>query len=242
MHLAYLDESHDRSEYWIAGLIVPALKAQGLEFALDDVVVKAERAFPALTREDGRPIELHGHALAQGTEDWTAMHPMLRARLRVYEEALRAVAAVEDAAIVRTGVDRRRLAERYGPRADHPHEWTLTFALERTHEVVNARRSMVLVTCDQMDDPDRHHANLRVFRKFNTGGILPRPLTTIVDTIHFADSRHSRLVQAADLVSYISFRVRFDDLYRRSGRPADAAKRLWNVVEPLQSKSYFWRP
>ena len=108
VHLAYLDESHDQSEYWIAGLIVPAMKAQSLEFALDDVVARAERACPALTRGDGKPIELHGHALAQGREDWTAMRLMLRARLGIYEQALRAVAAVEGVTMVRTGVDRRR--------------------------------------------------------------------------------------------------------------------------------------
>ncbi|HNM84839.1 MAG: DUF3800 domain-containing protein [Mycobacterium sp.] len=242
MHLAYLDESHDDSEYWIAGLIVPALSAQTLEFALDDVVSKAIKDFPQLSKPEGKPVELHGHALAQGTEDWESMHPMLRARLGIYEEALRAVAAVNGAAIIRTGVDRKRQRERYGDRSDHPHEWALTFALERVHEVVKARDGMVLVTCDQTDGPDRHHANLRVFRKFSTGGTMPRKLTTIVDTIHFADSCHSRLVQAADLVSYISFRARTDVLYERSGKATEAAARLWSILEPMQSKFYIWRP
>jgi hypothetical protein len=242
VHLAYLDESHDKSEYWIAGLIIPALRAQALEFALDDVVTKAEKAFPLLTSSGDRPIELHGHALAQGRDDWGPMAKMLRARLGIYEDALRAIAATEGVVIVRTGVDRKRQAQRYGERADHPHEWALRFALERTHEVVKARAGMVLVTCDQTDDPDRYHANLRVFRKFSTGGTMPRQLTTIVDTIHFADSCHSRLVQAADLVSYISFRVRTDELYQRSGKATEAAKRLWGLVEPLQSKFYIWCP
>lgn len=242
MHLAYLDESHDKSEYWIAGLIVPALRAQALEFALDAVVAKAESAYPALAKFDNKPIELHGHALAQGTDDWAPMSNMLRARLGIYEEALSTIATVEHAAIVRTGVDRKRQAARYGEHADHPHEWALKFALERTHEVVKQRNGMVLVTCDQTDDPDRHHANLRVFRSFSTGGTMPRKLTTIVDTIHFADSCHSRLVQAADLVSYISFRVRADELHQRSGKATEAAKRLWGIVEPLQARQYLWRP
>lgn len=107
---------------------------------------------------------------------------------------------------------------------------------------MQARGEIVLVTCDQTDDPDRHHANLRVFRKFSTGGIRPRQLTTIVDTIHFADSCHSRLVQAADLLSYLSFRVRTDELYQRLGKPTQAAKRLWRIVEPLQSRFYIWCP
>ena len=170
MHLAYLDESHDKSEYWIASLIVPALRAQSREFALDAIVAKAEKAFPELANPGGKPIELHGNSLAQGRDDWVPMKDMLRARLGIYEEALRAIAAVEGAAIVRTGVDRKRHTERYGERADHPHEWALTFALERTHDVVQARGGMVLVTCDQTDDPDRYHANSRVFRKFSTGG------------------------------------------------------------------------
>lgn len=81
MLLAYLDESHDKSEYWIAGLIVPALRAQALENALETIVAKAEKTFPQLTKSDGKPIELHGHALAQGTDDWVPMKEMLRARL-----------------------------------------------------------------------------------------------------------------------------------------------------------------
>lgn len=245
MHLAYLDESHDPAEYWIAGLIIPAMSAQALEFALDEVVSKAVGQFPqqlAAQADSGKPIELHGHALAQGTDDWVSMHPMLRARLGIYEDALSAIANVDGTAIIRTGVDRKRQRERYGEKADHPHEWALTFALERTHDVVKGRNGMVLVTCDQTDDPDRHHANLRVFRKFSTGGTMPRRLTTIVDTIHFADSCHSRLVQAADLVSYIAFRTRTDQLYQRSGKAADSAKRLWDIVEPLQSRYYLWRP
>lgn len=91
MLLAYLDESHDESEYWIARLIVPALRAQALENTFDAIVVKAEKTFPQLMKSDGKPIELHGHALAQGTEDWAPMKDMLRARLGIYEEALRAI-------------------------------------------------------------------------------------------------------------------------------------------------------
>lgn len=242
MHLAYFDESHDKAEYWIAGLIIPAMRAQDLELALDEVVSEAERQYPMLQKFNDRPIELHGRALAQGRDDWLPMEKMLRARLGIYENALRAIAAVEDAVIVRTGVDRQRHAARYGDRADHPHEWALRFALERTHDVVKARDGKVLVTCDQTSDPDRYHANLRVFRKVNTGGFLPRQLTTIVDTIHFADSCHSRLVQAADLVSYISFRVRTDFLYGRTGKATQAAARMWGIVEPLQQRRYLWRP
>lgn len=242
MHLAYLDESHDKSEYWITGLIVPALRAQKLEFTLDDIVLEAENSYPQINKGNGKPVELHGHALAQGTEDWEPMAQILRARLGVYEKALSAIAAIDGVAVVRTGVDRQRLVNRYGDRAEHPHDLTLTFALERIHLLVKARNGMVLVTCDQTDHPDRHHANLRVFRKVSTGGLIPRKLTTIVDTIHFADSRHSRLVQAADLVSYIWFRHRTDVLYQITGRATEAAERLWKTIDLLPSKSYLWKP
>ncbi|WP_157931326.1 DUF3800 domain-containing protein [Mycobacteroides abscessus] len=241
MHLAYLDESHDKAEYWITSLIVPADSAQQLELGLDAVVDTAERDYPLIAKT-GKPIELHGHALAQGTEDWSPMNSMLRARLGVYESALREIASTAGISIVRTGLDRKRLVERYGSSAQHPHEWVLKFALERTHDVILARKGMVLVTCDRTEDPDRHHANLRVFRSLNTGGLIPRRLTTVVDTIHFADSCHSRLVQASDLVSYISFRARTDGLYGRSGKASEGAKRLWEIVSPLQIREYLWRP
>ncbi len=56
MHLAYLDESHDKSEYWIAGLIVPALRAQALEFALDAVTELSRHSRVELERVDGEPV------------------------------------------------------------------------------------------------------------------------------------------------------------------------------------------
>lgn len=57
MHLAYLDESHDKSEYWITGLIVPALRAQKLEFALDDIVLEAENSYPQINKGNGNPSQ-----------------------------------------------------------------------------------------------------------------------------------------------------------------------------------------
>ncbi|MGF0301698.1 DUF3800 domain-containing protein [Rhodococcus rhodochrous] len=110
------------------------------------------------------------------------------------------------------------------------------------HDLSNVRNDRVLVTCDETDDPARHHANVRVFRNQNTGGYLPRRLTTFVDTLHFAPSCHSRLLQAADLVSYISFRHHTDVLYNRSGKAADGAFKLWMIVADKQSRFYRWIP
>jgi len=56
VHLAYLDESHDKSEYRIAGFSVPALRAQALEFALDAVTDLSRHSRVELERVEREPV------------------------------------------------------------------------------------------------------------------------------------------------------------------------------------------
>lgn len=63
--------------------------------------------------------ELHGYDLFQGKGHWEPMKRMPRARIGVYDQALRAIADHDVTMIIR-GVMTPRLRDRYGDRAWPP--------------------------------------------------------------------------------------------------------------------------
>lgn len=67
------------------------------------------------------------------------------------------------------------------------------------------------------------------------GGKLDRA----VDALHFAPSRHSRLLQAADLVSFLHFRIRRTP--EADPRSAKASANLWDIVDhQVRTKTCGW--
>ncbi|WP_444949740.1 DUF3800 domain-containing protein [Micromonospora ureilytica] len=73
-----------------------------------------------------------------------------------------------------------------------------------------------------------------------TGGYRSRRLTRIVDTLHFAPSHASRLVQAVDLVTFLYRRMANDTGH--DPREAAANEKLWSWVEQRRYHSWCWSP
>ena len=114
VRLVYVDESYCKVCYYVAALLVPETEVRSLSAALDEVVGKAAGSFLGLSST----AELHGYDMFHGERDWARLKP--RARIGVYDQALRAIAEHNVAIVVR-GVMSQRLRERYGDRAWHPH-------------------------------------------------------------------------------------------------------------------------
>jgi hypothetical protein len=68
---------------------------------------------------------------------------------------------------------------------------------------VTALGEYALVIADEVDGQAKHRADLSSYRDVGTTGYRHRKLTRIVDTLHFAPSRASRLVQAADVITIL---------------------------------------
>ncbi|MEU0961920.1 DUF3800 domain-containing protein [Micromonospora aurantiaca] len=116
----------------------------------------------------------------------------------------------------------------------------LSHLLERVDGYAAMRDELALVIADEVDNPASHRSDLTRYRVDGTGGYRSRRLSRIVDTLHFAPSHASRLVQAVDLVTF---------LFRRmaSGAGADPREattntRLWSWVEPRRYHSWCWHP
>ena len=96
-------------------------------------------------------------------------------------------------------MNRQRLVERY-VYPEHPHSVVLMHLLERLDDYAAGEDELVLVIADEVDRADEYRRNLWVFQRASTTGYRSRQLKSILDTIHFAPSNASRLVQAADLI------------------------------------------
>lgn len=232
--LTYLDESYTQERYYIGGLIVPEASAIPLTAALDAVVGKVATQHAGVSRQ----AELHAYDLTGGKCDWTAVRDKLRVRIGVYREALQAIAD-HDARLVVRGVDVPRLHQRYGPQ-EHPHGVVLMHTIERVNDYAKTKGQLTLLIADEIDQMDEHRRGLWSHQRYGTWGWRARPIDHVVDTLHFAPSKATRLLQAADLAVFLYRR-------RRTVTETDArAERVWsdleNLLEPTIVHRHCWKP
>lgn len=234
MLLTYVDESYTKDAYYIAALVCPDGAAIPLSRALDAVVEKA-----AAVHGIDPEAELHGHDLFQAKGAWASLEKLPRVRIGVYNDAFKAIAD-HDVKIILRGLDQRRLKTRYGPDHDHPHSIVLTHVLERVDECALRHDDLALIIADEVDGQDQYRREFSHYCKVGTWGYKGRQLTRIVDTMHFAPSSSSRLVQAADLIAFLHRRIEsHGDVDERATR---ANARLWSRIEPKISHKWFWVP
>lgn len=225
--LTYVDESHTKERYYIAALLCPDSRAISLTRALDDVV-----------RDAADDAELHGHELFHGKGGWLHLAKDPEARIKVYAGALQAIADHDLKVIVR-GVDITGLHRRYS-KPDHPHSVVMTHLLERIDAYADQCDDSVLIIADEVDHDNRLRADLRQYRSMGTWGYRSRKIRRVVDTIHFAPSSASRLVQAADLVAY--FYRRRVTVAESDNRAKQANEMLWNLMVSSIHHVHCWYP
>jgi hypothetical protein len=239
MILAATDESSCKDCHYVGAILCPETEERSLTAALDEVVRQAKDSYPAL----GDDVELHGYDLVSGKGDWQPLKTELRARIGVYDKAIQAIAD-HDVAIILRGVDVPRLNKRYGDWADDPHLVTTQHMLEKIDIYAKAREERVLVLADepgQVGHQLRLRADLSTYRQRPTPGYLARKLTCIVDTIYFAPSSASRLLQAADLVVYMHHKI-VTSGPTTDERAVRANHATWARIQHRVHHSHCWYP
>ncbi|MFB7503167.1 DUF3800 domain-containing protein [Streptomyces broussonetiae] len=130
---------------------------------------------------------------------------MVRAGTGVYGDALKAIGA-HDVQIIIRGLN----LERYPSRAEltvPPHQRVLKDLLSRVNDRARAYGQWTLIIADEIDGAAEHQPHFRLYQRDGSDGTGCDRLPEIVDTIHFAPSRASRLLQAADLVAHLYRRL-----------------------------------
>lgn len=232
--LTYVDESYTKDRYLIAALAVPEREANSLTSALDEVVRNASLDFGYVHAA----AELHGYDLVAGKGDWTRLAFKIRARIAVYNRALQAIAD-HDVGILIRSVDIVGLNQRYTA-PDHPHSITLTHLIERVDEYAARREELTLIIADEVDGQDNYRRDLWRYQRSSTWGYRARRISQVVDTIHFAPSTSSRLLQAADLIAYLARRRATH--VESDARAQKANSTLWARIEPCIVHQHCWYP
>jgi hypothetical protein len=228
----YIDESFNKNEFWVTGLVVPETGAIALESALEEVVAKAAASFGVSPR-----AELHGNDLMQGKADWVNLAQMFRARFGVFLNALNAIATIPDIHAYSFGLDLAAQKRRYVNPLP-PRQVLIGHLAQRCHTRLQVGEVLALFVDDNPTQVGIR-AHVREFKTNRTWSRFDsRPLRNVLDTVYFAPSSESRLLQAADLVSYAHFRARTTP--STSGSYA-AGQQAWGVVAPICDAS-LWEP
>jgi len=96
------------------------------------------------------------------------------------------------------------------------------------------------VIADDVDEPAKHRADLSAYRTQGTKGYRSQLLDRIVDTLHFAPSHSSRLVQAADMLAFMYRRL--ETHTESDPRATRANEALWSRIQPTVQHRHCWIP
>ncbi len=228
----YMDESFDTNEFWVTGLIVPESEAIALEAALDQVVLNAAHAYGVAPE-----AELHGNDLMHGKRDWDPLNGKFRARFGVFLDCLSIIAKTRGIRAYSYGLDIPAQKRRYSNPIP-PRQVLIGHVAQRCHSRLSPGEVLTLIVDDNPAQADIR-AHVRTLKHRTTmSRVNSKPLANILDTVYFARSCDSRLLQAADLVSYAHFRARVTP---QASRSYAAGQQAWNIVEPMCTP-VFWRP
>ncbi|MBB5870406.1 hypothetical protein F4553_003785 [Allocatelliglobosispora scoriae] len=228
MFLAYVDESYTKGKSWyyLAALLIPDRQAVSLTEALDEVVSVAAASYGV-----SGEAELHGHEVFHGKGAWSAIpREQVRVRISIFARVFRAIVD-HDVSIVLRGVNGEQLQERYRHPMD-PHSIVLSHTLERINHISATADEFALVISDEVPEAARHRADLSSYRAAS--------LSQIVDTLHFAPSSSSRLLQAADMVIFMHQRM--ERYTTDDSRALRVNKSLWDILAPSIIDSHCWLP
>lgn len=215
----------------MAALVTGGPAAVALSEELDGVAAKAACAY-GLSKD----VELHGHEIFQAKGGWRAVPP--RARVGVFDDFVEAVAA-QDVRVIARAMDVVGQKARY-TYCDPPHTVVLQHLLERIDEHAEDLGEYALVIADEVEGQAQHRADLSAYKERGTIGYRRRRLTRIVDTLHFAPSHASRLVQAADMIAFLYRRTFTHQESDERSRKAKIA--MWNRLAPRVHHELCWFP
>ena len=233
MQLAYVDESKTSRAYFITALVVSDTDSIALGRALDEVVEWAQDTYGRVSER----AELHAMDLVGGQGDWARWREssFIPARVSVYERAAAAIADFDVRVYIR-GADIATHQQRYSVGTDI-HGTVLPWVLERVQNDAAARDDLALVIADEHQLRERYRSAMREYQRWGTSGWKPAVLDRIADTLHFAPSHASRLLQAADLVSYAHSQTKRT---HPDSRAEAANNRIWATLEPVIKEATCW--
>lgn len=238
MHIAFADESFSKNFYFMGGVLVTTTQLKSIEVGINRLIssIWAEHSVNPISN-----LEIHGSDLFSGYKDWSFLRSEPRLRNWIAFKVVE-IAIENGAKFVIQGIDSSRLRDRYSEPLP-PHVLTHKFLLERIDEALEKIDSYALVINDNRTNQTEHNYyrdNFHSLIKNGPEGNFPRKINHLVDTLYFVDSKHSRGIQLADLVTFI-YRRRF--VGASLNKPTeDGIENCWQLISKNILREKIWTP
>jgi hypothetical protein len=192
MYVTYFDEvkadvRQGQDSYWIGGIAIPMADVPEIEGQVNDL---AEQVFG--TTEFTPETEFHCKYLYRGKGPFKGMSPEQRIDLLV-----KLVDILADNAVIKR-VYARVITPNLTGSEKKPDEIAFAFFCERVQMLISPHTTILIG--DQ--DDERVKRMIQVFSRYRTSGtfwLYGIKIKNVADTVHFARSHHSRMLQLADV-------------------------------------------
>ena len=218
MYLAYMDEcgntgakaDPDQPIHFLGCLLVAEDKVRPLEEAIAEITA---RHFAEQSMRDR--FEWHGTDLYGGAGFFLGTKP--QERIDAVTDLFNVVAE-HGAAFGYSGVDKLASFAK-----DHPHRICFTLLVERLEPWLKARGERCLLVSDENNEVGQTLiTDMEIFKsRSTTWGYKQVKVESIVDSVHYVKSNNNRIVQAADVMSFIvckAIRLKRDNIDRFKAR------------------------
>jgi len=233
MWFAYIDESFNDAQHWVAAVLIQHTDVNEAQRAIRAAVAEA-----AATYGISADAELHGHQIFHGDGDFAPMKHLVRARIGLYANVFQRLVDVGCWIILR-GVSNPHLVRRY-VYPEHPHRVAMTHLIERVDEFAGPGDHALLIADEHHETQSTLLRDLIAYQEHGTWGYRGHRIAQVVDTIHFVRSTTNWLVQGADMVAFLALRIVTHT--ERDPRAQAANDRLWGIVQPRVHHQWCWYP
>ncbi len=233
MLLAYLDESHNTELYCIPALMLSDQAAADLSSGMDELMNELCSEYDSIFPD----TEFHSTDIFYRRNGWESL-PELNASFKIYQRIVDVIVRY-DISIACRGVNIDGLKRRYFSEAD-AHDVALTFTLERIQKQARDLDSKCLVIADEIGAKQSlYRRNFKWYQQHGTWGPGSIKLDRLIDTVHFAPSKTSRLLQAADIMAYAWLKKEQKSIGPRAKKYFDDT---WNKFWPKVYMDSVWNP
>ena len=196
MKLVFFDESKDQPEYphyHIGGVCIDETNLIETERLVKDVAIKAFG-----TDELARQTELHATDIYHRKRNFK-QRPNFGKRLELLDDFM-AILSLESVRLIEIQINCTKL---YG--TQDPAEIAFMFLCERANSLVRSDNGLGMLIGDRENDQvaDRFAKTLSGYRASGTKFAFGGDIHNLVDSVHFSHSHLSRLLQLADVYTWL---------------------------------------
>ncbi len=196
MKLVFFDESKDQPDYpyyHIGGVCIDESNLIETEHLVGSIAIKAFG-----TDELARQTELHATDIYHRKRNFKKC-PDFGKRLELLDDFM-AILSLETVRLIKIQINCTNL---YG--SQDPAEIAFMFLCERANDLVLANNGLGMLIGDRENDQvaDRFAKTLSGYRASGTEFAFGRDIHNLVDSVHFSHSHLSRLLQLADVYTWL---------------------------------------